>query len=64
MKRIYNITVLLLCVTALLQAQTVDRSIRPSAAPAKAIEIKDAKTFTLSNGLKVFVVEDHRAPVV
>ena len=45
-------------------AQTLDRSIRPSAAPAKAIEIKDAKTFTLPNGLKVFVVEDHRAPIV
>ena len=45
-------------------AQTLDRSIRPSAAPAKAIDIKDAKTFTLSNGLKVFVVEDHRAPIV
>jgi Predicted Zn-dependent peptidases len=45
-------------------AQTLDRSIRPSAAPAKAIEIKDAKTFTLANGLKVFVVEDHRAPIV
>jgi len=45
-------------------AQPLDRSIRPSAAPATEIEIKDAKIFTLSNGLKVFVVEDRRAPVV
>ena len=63
MKKIINLSVLLLCAAAL-SAQTVDRSIRPSAAPAKEIEIKDAKTFTLPNGLKVFVVEDHRAPVV
>ena len=63
MKKIYNIILLLLCAVAL-NAQTVDRSIRPLAAPAKEINIKDAATFTLSNGLKVFVVEDHRAPTV
>lgn len=63
MKKIYNMLVLLLMVT-FLQAQTVDRSIRPSAAAAKEIEIKDAEIFTLPNGLKVFVVEDHRAPIV
>ena len=63
MKKIFNILTLLLCVSAL-SAQTVDRSIRPAAAPAKEIEINDATTFTLPNGLKVFVVEDNRAPIV
>ncbi len=63
MKRIFTILMLALC-AGMVHAQTLDRSVRPSAAPAKAIEIKDAKTFTLSNGLKVFVVEDHRAPIV
>jgi len=63
MRKLIKITALL-CVVTVLSAQTVDRSIRPSAATAKAIEIKDAKTFTLSNGLKVFVVEDNRAPIV
>lgn len=63
MKKIFTILTLLLC-AATLHAQTVDRSIRPSAAPAKEINIKDAATFTLANGLKVFVVEDHRAPIV
>ncbi|MDR2584817.1 MAG: insulinase family protein [Prevotellaceae bacterium] len=63
MKKIFCILTFLFCV-ALLSAQTVDRSIRPSAAPAKEINIKDADTFTLDNGLKVFVVEDHRAPIV
>lgn len=64
MKKIINIlAALLICVTAA-NAQKLDRSIQPKAAPAKEINIKDAKTFTLSNGLKVFVVEDNRAPIV
>ncbi len=63
MKRLFNIFVLLFCVF-IIQAQQLDRSIQPSAAPAKTIEIKDAKTFTLANGLKVFVVEDNRVPIV
>jgi predicted Zn-dependent peptidase len=47
-----------------LNAQTLDRSIRPSAAPAKEINIKDAQVFTLANGLKVFLVEDKTTPIV
>lgn len=62
-KSLYILSLLLVCVFAL-NAQKLDRSIQPKAAPAKAIDIKDAKTFTLSNGLKVFVVEDNRAPIV
>lgn len=63
MKKIVQIFILLLY-TATLYAQTIDRSIRPAAAPQKEIEIKDAQIFSLPNGLKVFVVEDHRAPIV
>ncbi|MCL2738003.1 MAG: insulinase family protein [Bacteroidales bacterium] len=63
MKKISYILLLLLCATSI-HAQTLDRSIRPAPAPAKEIEIKDAQIFTLPNGLKVFVVEDHRAPIV
>jgi len=63
MKKIFSIITFSLCV-ALLSAQTVDRSIRPTAAPAKEINIKDATVFSLTNGLKVFVVEDHRTPIV
>ena len=61
MKKIYSILVLLICIITV-NAQ-VDRSIRPSSAPAKAIDIKDAKVFTLSNGLKVFLVEDKTTPL-
>lgn len=61
MKKIYSLLLVLLCVCAV-NAQTLDRSIRPSAAPAKEINIKDAEVFTLKNGLKVFLVEDKTTP--
>ncbi|MDR0660499.1 MAG: insulinase family protein [Prevotellaceae bacterium] len=64
MKKIYTILAALLIGTAAVNAQKLDRSIQPKPAPAKEIDFKDAKTFTLSNGLKVFVVEDNRAPIV
>ncbi len=42
----------------------VDRSQMPKPAPAPEIQIPEAKTFTLDNGLKVFVVENHKLPKV
>ncbi|HTN37625.1 MAG TPA: pitrilysin family protein, partial [Arachidicoccus sp.] len=47
-----------------IHAQTLDRSIRPKAGPAPEIHLGDAETFTLDNGLKVFVVENHKMPIV
>jgi zinc protease len=47
-----------------LQAQSLDRSIKPKAGPAPTINIADAKHFTLPNGLKVYVVENHKLPLV
>jgi predicted Zn-dependent peptidase/outer membrane lipoprotein-sorting protein len=63
MKAIYSLCTVLFAALAL-NAQTVDRSIRPASAPAKEIQIKDAQVFTLSNGLKVFLVEDKTTPIV
>ena len=63
MKKILSLIAGLLIISSV-TAQTIDRSIRPTAAPAKEIQIEDAKIFTLSNGLKVFVVEDHKRPMV
>jgi len=63
MKTIYSLFAFLLLVLTL-NAQTFDRSIRPAAAPAKEIHIKDAQVFTLSNGLKVFLVEDKTSSIV
>ncbi|GAB3663520.1 hypothetical protein GCM10028791_38910 [Echinicola sediminis] len=42
----------------------VDRSNYPEPGPAPKIELQDAETFELENGLKVFVVENHKLPRV
>ncbi len=44
-----------------IQAQ-VDRTQAPKPAPAREIKIGDYQTFTLKNGLQVFVVENHKLP--
>lgn len=46
------------------QAQKLNRSIRPMAGPAPKIELGKTASFTLPNGLKVFVVENHKVPMV
>lgn len=46
------------------QAQTLDRSIRPKAGPAPTLQMGEAKSFVTSNGIKVYVVENHKLPVV
>lgn len=60
MKKILFFVCLLLTAVGV-QAQ-VDRSKAPQAAPARAIKIGDYQTFTLKNGLQVFVVENHKLP--
>jgi len=45
-------------------SQSLDRSKRPEPGPAKTLNLADAKSFTLANGLKVFVVENHKLPVI
>lgn len=45
-------------------AQALDRSIRPKAGPAPEINFGKTESFTLPNGLKVFVVENHKLPTV
>ncbi|SFV34464.1 M16 family metallopeptidase [Thermoflavifilum thermophilum] len=42
----------------------IDRSHPPAAGPAPEIHIGTPDTFTLDNGLKVFVVENHKLPWV
>ncbi|WP_028295857.1 M16 family metallopeptidase [Olivibacter sitiensis] len=42
----------------------VDRSQYPAPGPAPQINIGEAESFTLDNGLKVFVVENHKLPRV
>ncbi len=42
--------------------EILDRSIQPQAGPAPVIKIGDYQSFELANGLKVFVVENHKIP--
>src|ERR1700710_1783867 len=43
-------------------AQTVDRSIKPKPGPAPEIKLGKSESFTLPNGMQVFVVENHKLP--
>ncbi len=61
-----NKIVIFICVLMLVinvQAQ-VDRSKAPKPAAAREIKIGEYQTFTLKNGLQVFVVENHKLPRV
>ncbi len=45
-------------------AQQLDRSKRPQPGPAPEIQLGQSESFVLPNGLKVFVVENHKLPLV
>lgn len=61
MKKILATTFLFGSILAVAQ---VDRTKAPEPAPAKAIHIGEYQSFTLKNGLQVFVVENHKLPRV
>ena len=62
MKKLYSsILSLLFCAVTIAQ---VDRSKMPEPGPAPKIELGETQSFTLENGLKVFVVENHKLPKV
>ena len=63
MKKYSIILIALFAVLSTLQAQ-VDRSKAPKPGPAPVIRIGAYTRFELPNGLKVFVVENHRIPRV
>ena len=63
MKKITISFVLTLFISVVGFAQ-VDRSKFPDAGPAPEIKIGEAETFTLDNGLKVFLVENDKLPRV
>jgi len=63
MKKIF-ITLQLVLITAIAAIAQVDRTKAPEAGPARQPVLGKYETFTLKNGLKVFVVEDHKLPRV
>lgn len=51
-------------VSGMLSAQSIDINKMPTPGPTPTINIKKPQTFTLKNGMKVMVVEDHKLPRV
>ncbi len=63
MKKI-TLSILSLIAAATIYAQPVDRSIRPKPGMAPEIKLGKTQSFTLENGMKVFVVENHKLPTI
>lgn len=65
MKNTYRIFALFIAVFFVISASAqVDRTKAPAAGPAPKIQLGDYDSFTLKNGLKVLVVENHKLPKV
>ncbi len=58
-----NLLIILSFLSTILFAQ-VDRSKMPEPGAAPIIKIADYESFELNNGLKVFIIENHKLPVV
>lgn len=63
MKNIVYLTILSMLLSTSLMAQ-LDRSKQPQPGPAPKIQLGNYQMFTLANGLKVIVVENHKIPKV
>ncbi len=63
MKKI-TLSIIALAVAATSFSQTVNRSIRPKPGPAPEISLGKTESFTLANGMRVFVVENHKLPTI
>ncbi|MEH6406631.1 MAG: pitrilysin family protein [Leeuwenhoekiella sp.] len=59
-----NIFLSILFICSLGATAQIDRSKQPQPGPAPEIKINKPQTFTLKNGLKVIVVENHKLPRV
>ncbi|WP_027002424.1 insulinase family protein [Hugenholtzia roseola] len=66
MKKIsaFALSLFLFCAYAMQLSAQIDRSKAPLPKPAPTIELGKYESFTLENGLKVFVVENHKLPQV
>src|SRR5258707_14929673 len=59
-----TLSLALLAVLSATAFAAIDRTKKPEPDPAPAASFPDYRTETLSNGLKVFVIEDDRKPTV
>jgi zinc protease len=58
------LVLMLILFAASISFAQLDRSKRPQPGPAPEVKIGNADSFVLANGLKVFVVENHKLPQV
>lgn len=63
MKKV-TLSILTLALCGAAWGQKLDRSIKPKPAAAPEIKLGKTESFTLPNGMKVFVVENHKLPVI
>jgi len=63
MKKI-TLSILTLALATGAWAQTLDRSVKPKPGPAPEIKLGKTESFTLDNGMQVFVVENHKLPTI
>ena len=59
-----TLSILTLAMAVSAYAQNLDRSVRPKPGPAPEIKLGKTESFTLANGLRVFVVENHKLPTI
>ena len=65
MKNIIITAASILALTACSVTETpLDRSVRPSAAESKELKIGEHEEFILENGMKVYVIENHKLPTI
>lgn len=55
---------LIICAATLSVAAVAQNNVRPKAGPAPEIKLGKTESFTLANGMKVFVVENHKLPTI
>ncbi len=64
MKKILSLLVMIFMATQMLVAQNIDPTKRPEPLKGKDFKFPDYTTKTLSNGVKVFIIEDHEQPTI
>lgn len=64
MKKIFSLTLTVALLSLFQLSAQIDRSKAPAPGPAPMVEFGNFDKFTLKNGLRVILVEDHERPVV
>ena len=63
MKKI-TLSIITIALVSAASGQTLDRSMKPKPGPAPEIKLGKTESFTLPNGMQVFVVENHKLPTI